>query len=105
LIEAVLSIQAARSAIMAASLNQQSLDEAIAATYSAQELAKAERLVKRFNIPGGASIKLEDQVQLACALKSVLGNDARVSQKLFESCKPQMMLALLLASTSLKQFV
>ena len=86
-IKAVLAIQATRS-VMAAALDKQSLDEAIVATYSAADLAKAERLVKRFNIPDGAGIKLEDQVQLACALRSVLGNDARVSQKLFETRKP-----------------
>ncbi len=84
----------------AASLNQETLDKAIAATYSAAELAKAERLVKRFTL-GSSDIKLEDQVQLACALKSVLGNDARVSQKLFETHAPQMLLVLLLAIASL----
>ena len=73
-----------------AAVTKDVLDVALAATYSQADLTKAERLVKRFNDNASelSTIKIEDQVQLACALRSILGNDARVSQMLFETCAP-----------------
>ena len=75
------------SGTSASSLTKDKLEQAAAATYNTAELSKAERVAKRFNM---SDVPLESQMQLACAMKALLGNDGgRVSQKLFDTWVPQ----------------
>ena len=66
----------------AAGFTVDALQDAARETYSPAEQAKAERTVKRFGI---TSVPLKDQVQLACAMKKLLGTDMRMSGRMFES--------------------
>jgi len=69
-------------AIPAAAVTVEALQDAAREAYSVAEQSKAERTVKRFGI---SNVPMKDQVQLACAMKKLLGSDMRMSRPMFEN--------------------
>lgn len=65
----------------ALSLTEANLKKAVAEEYADGERAKAQRAVSRFNIK---DVPVEQQVQVACAIRRLLGNDIRLTQKLLD---------------------